>query len=771
MSQLLPQARLAIRNSPQFAALTETMHGAVQLQLAQSKALFFSDLSDAEKLLMIDRAAVAIKDNAAYKALLQSASTCLDEALSREVAQQLQAGTATASKSSLLVGAAAEACGALLRLWPDQIKRIRMLLNQAMPMELRRQAWAAVFANPKVRQDFVNSTASAASRLAADDIRITQRCESLLSGTPALAAALSSSNTFVMKSALAFRQASSGALSDADYFLAAPLVLVFGPSQHLSSTEAAAAADVASILQRFVDLHPLRGFTEAQLEGVFAAVLLHIKSADVALHAALETALGAVAKELAASCSGMLRTLFADTLSLECTCFVWDQHAIGLTSTKFDFVPFYAAAVFLSLRDVLAPCTTAAAFRHVFTANAPLVSVRQLQYHVQQFFLPSLQAQLAKDESFDAFPVLDPTAALAAVPPWTRWSTEQAAPRMPVAERAQAREAQESDEQRRTIERIRAEAEARRLLEHTRLQREQDQQRRLLLEQSESERLLAEEQRKTEAIRAAQETLARKVADERRLREDVERRIMEEERSLAEERRRRQELEEAQRQKTKVLRDERRRRLDDGTNASIAVCRATARLLAPTPHGRACRLPSRAPQRRTGPRSYPHPPSQKSLLLPYLRTPVSQRQSSCSCRRFSTLHFSTGTVADPGAPPHDAAMEAAFAMAHEALEVGEVAVGCVVVRGREIIARGRNATNATKNGTRHAELEAIDALVAQHGHARATELLRDIDLYVTVEPCIMCAAALRIVGIRRVFYGCVNERFGGCGSVLPAATV
>ena len=116
-------------------------------------------------------------------------------------------------------------------------------------------------------------------------------------------------------------------------------------------------------------------------------------------------------------------------------------------------------------------------------------------------------------------------------------------------------------------------------------------------------------------------------------------------------------------------------------------------------------------------------------------------------------------------------MEAAFAMAQEALDVGEVAVGCVVACGGDVIARGRNATNQTKTGTRHAEIEAIDALVAQHGHERAKELLRASDLYVTVEPCIMCAAALRLVGVRRVFFGCINERFGGCGSVLPIATV
>ena len=75
--------------------------------------------------------------------------------------------------------------------------------------------------------------------------------------------------------------------------------------------------------------------------------------------------------------------------------------------------------------------------------------------------------------------------------------------------------------------------------------------------------------------------------------------------------------------------------------------------------------------------------------------------------------------------------------------------------------------------TRHAELEAIDDILSTPSltpQADATSsypyLLKDTILYVTVEPCIMCASALRQLGIREVYYGCENGKFGGCGSVL-----
>lgn len=71
------------------------------------------------------------------------------------------------------------------------------------------------------------------------------------------------------------------------------------------------------------------------------------------------------------------------------------------------------------------------------------------------------------------------------------------------------------------------------------------------------------------------------------------------------------------------------------------------------------------------------------------------------------------------------------------------------------------ATLLIFQATLHAELEAIDHLLSTNPAP-----LSAITLYVTVEPCVMCASALRQIGIGRVVYGCGNDRFGGCGSVI-----
>ncbi|KAF2147707.1 cytidine deaminase-like protein, partial [Myriangium duriaei CBS 260.36] len=111
---------------------------------------------------------------------------------------------------------------------------------------------------------------------------------------------------------------------------------------------------------------------------------------------------------------------------------------------------------------------------------------------------------------------------------------------------------------------------------------------------------------------------------------------------------------------------------------------------------------------------------------------------------------------------HENWMRGAIEMAELALRSDETPVGCVFVHDGKIIARGMNGTNATLNGTRHAEFVALSQIIARY----PLSILQQTDLYVTVEPCIMCASALRQFRIRAVYFGCLNERFGGCGGVM-----
>lgn len=107
-------------------------------------------------------------------------------------------------------------------------------------------------------------------------------------------------------------------------------------------------------------------------------------------------------------------------------------------------------------------------------------------------------------------------------------------------------------------------------------------------------------------------------------------------------------------------------------------------------------------------------------------------------------------------------MREALVLAREAAAEGEVPVGAVVVRNGEVIGRGRNRRECGKNALAHAEIEAIDMACRTLGGWR----LAGCDLYVTLEPCPMCAGAIINARIDRVVQGSPDPKAGSCGSVV-----
>ena len=106
-------------------------------------------------------------------------------------------------------------------------------------------------------------------------------------------------------------------------------------------------------------------------------------------------------------------------------------------------------------------------------------------------------------------------------------------------------------------------------------------------------------------------------------------------------------------------------------------------------------------------------------------------------------------------------MEEALKLAKEAAAEGEVPVGCVIVRGDQIVGRGRNRRETGKSALAHAEIEAIDNACRNLGGWR----LWDCTLYVTLEPCPMCAGAILGARIPRVVYGAADKKYGAVTSV------
>jgi tRNA(adenine34) deaminase len=113
-------------------------------------------------------------------------------------------------------------------------------------------------------------------------------------------------------------------------------------------------------------------------------------------------------------------------------------------------------------------------------------------------------------------------------------------------------------------------------------------------------------------------------------------------------------------------------------------------------------------------------------------------------------------------PESERWMREALSLAHSAQARGEVPVGAVVVRGNAIVGRGGNAPIAASDPTAHAEIAALREAASARGNYR----LPDCDLYVTLEPCAMCAGAIMHARIRRLVFGALDPKTGACGSVI-----
>jgi len=107
-------------------------------------------------------------------------------------------------------------------------------------------------------------------------------------------------------------------------------------------------------------------------------------------------------------------------------------------------------------------------------------------------------------------------------------------------------------------------------------------------------------------------------------------------------------------------------------------------------------------------------------------------------------------------------MEMALSLAKEAAAAGEVPVGCVIVREGVVVGRGRNRRMERRSALAHAELEALAQANSSCGDWR----LDGCALYVTLEPCPMCAGAILNARLSRVYFGARDRAFGACGGVM-----
>ncbi|KAK1147996.1 hypothetical protein AOXY_G35382 [Acipenser oxyrinchus oxyrinchus] len=172
-----------IEHSQQWKGFTAELFDAVQQQLVESHVNFFTDLSEAEKTLFLERAAKAIRRGNAYKEVVLQISSCLEDQLSSCVAIEMQESGSVSTRSERFQSHVRYGMVNLLHKWPDMKYKLHALFNQPLSSEIRKVAWRLFLSNTKARMEYLTRVSKNTAKFSID-LDISMKCDTLLSTEP-----------------------------------------------------------------------------------------------------------------------------------------------------------------------------------------------------------------------------------------------------------------------------------------------------------------------------------------------------------------------------------------------------------------------------------------------------------------------------------------------------------------------------------------------------------------------------------------------------------
>ena len=250
-----------IVKSSEWNDLTSELFDAVQQQLTESHVSYFSDLTDSEKIMFLDRAGKLVRDSSSYQKLVGVVSGVLDRNLNEDVTQTLIDPSNTHTKAELFLQGASEAAINLLQRWPDLRSKLFACLNRPLPAELRKAVWKMFLANPIVRKEYLEKVSrNKRDTISPHDAAIAQKCEAFLSSeTSFYELATQPALLSIMKASLSYRHVNikgTSTLVDTDYLLALPFLKVMVADCAAKEVDTEEIADFIEVYFTFMESRP-----------------------------------------------------------------------------------------------------------------------------------------------------------------------------------------------------------------------------------------------------------------------------------------------------------------------------------------------------------------------------------------------------------------------------------------------------------------------------------------------------------------------------------
>nr|XP_006812621.1 PREDICTED: uncharacterized protein LOC102808036 [Saccoglossus kowalevskii] len=505
-----------ITESPEWGSLTRELFDAIQQQLTESKITYFTDLSEAEKTLFMQRAAKAIQHGKAFRNVQTNVSHSLDQHLNNQVAKELLEDFPVITKSDLIISHARDSVVAVLKKWPDMKSKLHLCLNQSLPDRLRQITWKLFLHNPHLRKQYVEILQTDPNNVMSIlDLEIVQKSEDLLENETTfheLSGSVSILNA--MKCTLSYHHARKRvqtSLHDTDYMLVVPFLVTSLATVH--PDQLSHRNSIALLIEEYITFMKMRpgymkeSWTEDYKEGMqnftdSVAKLLETNDEELSKHLktlfspteADEGTHDTLIEGLKSLIRPMVRCLFVGYLQLDTVMFIWDQYIIGLDVPEYDIVPVVTVVTLMLLRDHILDCDIPVGIETVLADHAIKLKKEQYMYEINRNFYKDLYDLLNKDRT--DMPILDPTQSLGLPGPWTHWSSEKLPRREKAQDRRQAREEREAQrlrtvqEQREADEQRRQQELMDRVEEEERFQKQMEEDRRRI----EEERMYLEDQ-------------------------------------------------------------------------------------------------------------------------------------------------------------------------------------------------------------------------------------------------------------------------------------
>ncbi|XP_069136480.1 uncharacterized protein [Argopecten irradians] len=470
----LINCKQGISDSKEWNTFLGELHEAIQQQLTESHVQYFTDLSEAEKELFMERATAAIEGGGIYTNLSKKVSVLLDQHLNEEVSRQLLEDAPVGTKSDLIIENAEEGSLSMLKKWPDMKNKLNICLNQALPPPLRQVAWRLYLTNNKVRKQYVDQlNTNPRAAISPYDLEISQKCEALINTEATFAELKGSVGSFyAMKAVLSYYHASlktKNRLRDVDHLLVVPFVKV--NDSNMPKREPPAGRVIAALVEQYISYMESRpGFVsdsgsdkhedellafvdkvakelQEKFPSVARAIVNNVVSSKEKI---VETETGKYAllmEGLTSLIRPVIRGMFVTYLNFDTLLYVWDQYMIGSNTPGFH-TEWLAnvTLVFLGLlREKLKDSSSSAEMEKTLKIEGPRLMIPQFQYEVKTDHYKGLYSMLQHDQKA-AMPVLDPTQSQH--PPWRHWYNDVIPPYTKPQERRRAREEREAERER-----------------------------------------------------------------------------------------------------------------------------------------------------------------------------------------------------------------------------------------------------------------------------------------------------------------------------------